>query len=202
MRALDDAVRAGKVLYVGISDAPAWVVARANTLAEWRGWASFVGLQVPYNLLNRDIERELLPMARGFGMSVAAWSPLAGGILSGKYSAGASPDGARLDAAALGEREHAVARAVAEVAAEIGASPSQVALAWVRQAAPGVHPIVGARRLEQVVDNLGSVDVTLPADAVTRLMSAAPFQLGFPHDFIAETEPWVYGAANTRLTSR
>ncbi|WP_060882816.1 aldo/keto reductase, partial [Streptomyces caniscabiei] len=86
MRALDDAVRSGKVLYVGISDAPAWVVARANTLAEWRGWSPLSALQVPYSLLNRDIERELLPMAEAFGMSVAAWSPLQNGVLSGKYT--------------------------------------------------------------------------------------------------------------------
>lgn len=86
MRALDDAVRSGKVLYVGISDAPAWVVSRANTLAEWRGWSPFAALQVPYSLLSRDAERELLPMAEEFGMSVAAWSPLQNGILSGKYT--------------------------------------------------------------------------------------------------------------------
>jgi aryl-alcohol dehydrogenase-like predicted oxidoreductase len=86
MRALDDAVRAGKVLYVGISDTPAWVVARANTLAEWRGWTPFAGLQVPYSLVKRDIERDLLPMAEAFGMTVAAWSPLAGGVLSGKFT--------------------------------------------------------------------------------------------------------------------
>ncbi|KJK40117.1 aldo/keto reductase, partial [Lentzea aerocolonigenes] len=83
MRALDDVVRAGKVLYVGVSDAPAWFVARANTLAEWRGWTPFAGLQVPYSLLQRDVERELLPMARALGMSVAAWGPLAAGKLSG-----------------------------------------------------------------------------------------------------------------------
>jgi aryl-alcohol dehydrogenase-like predicted oxidoreductase len=91
MRALDDAVRAGKVLYVGISDAPAWVVARANTLAEWRGWTPFAGLQVPYNLLDRDIERELLPMAEAFGLTVAAWGPLASGVLSGKLTRRQAP---------------------------------------------------------------------------------------------------------------
>lgn len=86
MRALDDAVRAGKILYIGISDTPAWVVARANTIADWRGWSQFVGLQVPYSLLNRDIERELLPMAESLGLGVTVWSPLGGGVLSGKYT--------------------------------------------------------------------------------------------------------------------
>src|SRR5680860_1142528 len=113
MRALDDAVSAGKILYVGISDAPAWVVSRANTLAEWRGWTPFAGLQVPYNLLNRDIERELLPMAETLGMTVAAWSPLAHGVLSGKFTRpGAPPADARLASESLGAREHGAARAV------------------------------------------------------------------------------------------
>ena len=88
MRALDDAVTAGKVLYIGVSDTPAWVVSRANTLAEWRGWTPFAGLQVPYSLINRDAERELLPMAEAAGITVTAWTPLGGGVLSGKYSAG------------------------------------------------------------------------------------------------------------------
>jgi aryl-alcohol dehydrogenase-like predicted oxidoreductase len=147
------------------------------------------------------VERELLPMARSFGMSVAAWSPLAGGILSGKYSAGAPAEGARLDPGTLTERQHAVARAVAEVADEIGASAAQVALAWVRQACPAVHPIVGARRRDQLIDNLGTLDVTLPAEAVTRLEAATEFTLGFPHDFITETAPWVYGESGTRVRS-
>ncbi|MGH3679960.1 MAG: aldo/keto reductase, partial [Natronosporangium sp.] len=86
MRALDDAVRAGKVLYIGMSDTPAWVVAHANTLADWRDWTRFVGVQVPYSLLKRDAERELLPMAEALDVSVAGWSPLAGGVLSGKFT--------------------------------------------------------------------------------------------------------------------
>ena len=106
MRALDDAVRAGKILYVGISDAPAWVVSRANTLAEWRGWTPFAGLQVPYNLLNRDIERELLPMAETFGMTVAAWSPLAHGVLSGKFTRPGAQGESRLASESLGVRAH------------------------------------------------------------------------------------------------
>ncbi|MDT7788776.1 MAG: hypothetical protein QOF58_7195 [Pseudonocardiales bacterium] len=179
MRALDDVVRAGKVLYVGVSDAPAWFVARANTLAEWRGWTSFAGLQVPYSLLQRDVERELVPMARALGMSVAAWAPLAAGKLSG---------GTRR-AGQLTEREDAVAGAVRAVAAELGATPAQVALAWVRDA--GALPLVGARTPEQVADCLGEVD--LPPEAVARLSAAAPFVRGFPADFIAECEPAAFG---------
>jgi aryl-alcohol dehydrogenase-like predicted oxidoreductase len=197
VRALDDVVRAGKVLYVGISDAPAWVVSRANTLSEWRGWNAFAACQVPYSLLQRDIEREILPMAEAFGMTVAAWSPLAGGILSGKFS---RPDGldagTRIDRASLTEHDHAVAGAVQEVADQVGATPSQVAIAWTMARSDNVHPIVGARRLEQLRDNLGAADLQLPSDAVGHLEQATGFVPGFPRQFIAETTPWVFGAAD------
>ncbi|ETK37908.1 aldo/keto reductase [Microbispora sp. ATCC PTA-5024] len=203
MRALDDAVRSGKVLYVGISDAPAWIVSRANTLAEWRGWTPFAGLQVPYNLLNRDIERELLPMAEAFGMTVAAWGPLASGVLSGKYTRpGGAGSGTRVDAASLSERDHAVARAVQEVADELGVTCSQVAIAWTRARSRAVAPIIGARTVEQLKDNLGALDCRLPEDAVRRLEDATGFALGFPSDFIAQTEGWVFGEASARLDGR
>lgn len=194
MRALDDAVRAGKVLYVGISDAPAWLVSRANTLAECRDWTPFAGLQVPYSLLQRDAERELLPMAEALGLTVAAWGPLAGGVLSGKYSRDTPSGRTRLDAKDLSEREHSVANAVLDVASELGVSAAQVALAWTRTHSAAVHPIVGASSAKQLVDNLGAVDVTLPDDAVRRLESAAAFELGFPHDFIAQCEAVPGGA--------
>jgi len=205
MRALDDAVRSGKVLYVGISDAPAWVVARANTLAEWRGWSQFAALQVPYSLLNRDVERELLPMAEAFGMSVAAWSPLHNGILSGKYTRarGIAPDeSVRLSADAVGEHEHTVARAVQSAADELGASPAQVAIAWTMARSPAVHPIVGARRVEQLMDNLSAAELTLPADLVVKLDETTGFRPGFPTEFIEETAGWVYGEAGRRVVPR
>ena len=196
MRALDDAVRAGKVLYVGISDAPAWVVARANTLAEWRGWSPFVGLQVPYSLLQRDAERELLPMAETLGLGVTGWSPLAGGVLSGKYTRPGGPEpGTRLDSHSISEHDQTVARAVQDVADELGATPSQVAIAWTMTRSPTVHPIIGARRVEQLHDNLGALDLTLPDAAVARLEDSTGFRLGFPTDFITQTSPWVFGAA-------
>ncbi|MEO3792146.1 aldo/keto reductase [Nonomuraea sp. B10E15] len=201
MRALDDAVSAGKVLYAGISDAPAWVASRANTLAEWRGWTPFAGLQVPYSLLSRDVERELLPMAQAYGMSVAAWGVLAHGVLSGRYNA---PDAAasRLSPGSLTERDRTAARAVTEVAAELGVTASQVAIAWVLRR--GVHPILGASSAEQLKDNLGATEVELPGEAVRRLESAVGFELGFPGDFIGEAErsPGVYGDAVDRLDGR
>jgi aryl-alcohol dehydrogenase-like predicted oxidoreductase len=196
MRALDDAVRAGTVLYAGISDAPAWVVSRANTLAEWHSWSPFIGLQVPYSLLQRDVERELLPMAESLGMGVTAWSPLAGGVLSGKYTrAGGPAAGGRLTVESLSPRDHAVARVVQDVADDLGATPSQVAIAWTMSRSSAVHPIVGARRADQLRDNLAAVDLTLPPESIARLEEATGFALGFPGDFIAQTSPWVFGSA-------
>jgi aryl-alcohol dehydrogenase-like predicted oxidoreductase len=203
MRALDDAVQAGKILYAGISDAPAWVVARANTLAEWRGWSAFAGLQVRYNLLRRDVERELLPMAEALGMTVAAWGPLAGGVLSGKFTgARGAESGTRVAPESVSDRDHAVVRAVQAVAGELGATPSQVAIAWIMARSRAVHPILGASNLEQLTDNLGAADVTLPADAVSRLERAAHFDPGFPADFLAETQSFVYGEAGQLVDGR
>lgn len=200
MRALDDAVRAGKVLHVGISDAPAWIVSRANTLAEWHGWTPFAGLQVPYNLIKRDIERELLPMAEHYGITVAAWGPLASGVLSGKFTRpGGAGAGTRVSPASVSQHDHAVATAVGEVADELGVSCAQVAIAWTRVRSRAVHPIVGARSVEQLVDNLGALDCVLPVDAVARLEKASDFAVGFPSDFIAETGPWVFGEASRRV---
>ncbi|MEU8614509.1 aldo/keto reductase [Actinoplanes sp. NPDC048791] len=195
MRALDDAVRAGKILYVGISDAPAWVVARANTLAEWRGWSPFIGLQVPYSLVQRDAERELLPMAEALGLAVTAWSPLGGGVLSGKYTVDGDAGSTRLDRASVDERTHAVVRAVLAVAAELGATPAQVALAWVRSRSRAIFPILGARRLAQLQDNLGALTVELSDEQCGRLAAATGFELGFPGDFINQNSGWVFGAA-------
>src|ERR1700694_5512353 len=154
MRAFDDLVRAGKVLYVGISDAPAWVVSKSNTLADLRGWTPYVGLQIEYSLLERTVERELLPMAADFGLSILAWLPLRIGVLSGKYlpenAKGAangrmnSPmmKGFGFDATA----GDAVVRETVAVAKELGVSAAQVALAWLRTRPTAVIPIVGASK--------------------------------------------------------
>jgi aryl-alcohol dehydrogenase-like predicted oxidoreductase len=197
MRALDDAVRAGKILYVGISDAPAWVVARANTLAQWRDWTPFAGLQVPYNLLQRDIERELLPMAGAFGMSVAAWAPLASGRLADRRSRRVDPD-------ELTPRDKAAVAQVRSVADELGATPAQVAIAWTRSRSAAVHPLVGVSTVEQLTENLGALDLVLPGEAVRRLEAAVAFELGFPRDFIAECEPspFVFGDHATAVVGR
>ena len=203
MRALDDAVRAGKVLYIGISDAPAWIVSRANTLAEWRSWSPFVGLQVPYNLLKRDIERELLPMAEAYGMSVATWGPLADGLLSGKFTRPDKIEGrTRLSSDAISERDHAVVRVVQEVADQLGITPSQVAIAWIRSRSRVIHPIIGARRLGQLVENLGALNVELPTELIARLDAATNFDMGFPANFITGISPWVYGEKGQLVDGR
>jgi aryl-alcohol dehydrogenase-like predicted oxidoreductase len=196
MRALDDEVRAGRILYVGISDAPAWLIAGANTLAEWHGWSAFGGLQAPYSLLQRDIERELLPMAEALGMTMAAWSPLAGGILSGKFTRPQGPEpGTRIDPASISEHQHSVATTLQSVADDVGATPSQVAIAWTQRRSPVIHPIIGARRIEQLLDNLGAAELDLPAEALARLEAATEIDLGFPATFIRDTSRWVFGAA-------
>jgi aryl-alcohol dehydrogenase-like predicted oxidoreductase len=202
MRALDDVVRSGKVLYVGISDTPAWVVSRAQTLAALRGWSPFVGLQLPYSLLQRDSERELLPMAGELGLSVTAWSPLAGGRLAGTYTRAGQDGPTRVDRSEVTDREVAIAREVDAVADELGVTSAQVALAWImaRPAPAPIHPIIGARRLEQLADNLAAAELRLPAQAVARLDGASAIDLGFPHDFLENTQEFVYGKVGERVS--
>lgn len=181
MRGLDDLVRQGKVTYIAISDTPAWQISRANMLADLRGWAPFIGIQIEYSLVERSPERDLLPMARELDLGVTAWSPLAGGILSGKYLKPGS--GGRNQNQPISERRLAIARLVVEIAGEIGCSPSQVALAWLRQQTTwgAVNPILGARTLAQLQDNLACLQVTLDAGQLQRLDAATAIELGFPH---------------------
>jgi aryl-alcohol dehydrogenase-like predicted oxidoreductase len=185
MRALDDQVRLGKVLYLGISDTPAWVVAQLQTLAAARGWSPFAALQVEYSLVQREVERELIPMARGLGLGVLAWGPLGAGVLSGKYADQAPPGQRRLDGVEPGRL--AVAQEVADVARELGLSSSVVALAWLRTQG-GVIPILGARTAQQLGDNLACLDAELPPEALARLDAASHVARGFPHDFLASAD--------------
>jgi len=196
MRSLDDQVRLGKVLYLGISDTPAWVVAQLQTLAAVRGWSPFVGLQIEYSLVQREVERELIPMARGLGLGVIAWGPLGAGVLSGKYANGSQGTRERrltdVDPARL-----AIARTVADVARELGLSSSVVALAWLR-AQGGVIPILGARTAQQLADNLACLEAELPSAALTRLTEASHVARGFPHDFLASAD-YIFGGMSDRL---
>lgn len=190
LRGLDDLVRQGKVLHIGISNAPAWLVAQANTMAELRGWTRFVGLQVEYNLLERDAEHELLPMADALGLGVLAWSPLASGLLSGKYNRPADGAARRLDVntfmASADERALRVAAAVTDLATELGRPATQVALNWLR-AQRGVLPVLGARTIEQLRENLGCLDFALTPEQVASLSQASAVRTPYPGSFIERT---------------
>ncbi len=197
MRALDDLVTQGKILYIGISDAPAWVTARANTMAEFRGWSRFIGNQLEYNLTERTPERDLLPMSKELGLGVVAWSPLAAGILTGKYNKDdGKGSGGRMEGTTsyrLNERNYNIAAKVVEIAKSLDASPAQVALAWISQ--QGHIPIIGARTLNQLKDNMGSLDITISAEQMQQLDEVSSIELGFPHDFVTRpgAQKMIYG---------
>ena len=193
VNALDDLVRAGKVLYLGISDTPAWIVSRAVTLAEQRGSTPFTALQVPYSLVERTVERELLRMARGLDLAVTGWAPLGGGLLTGRYGSDRErPTDTRLAAIggkyeeeAVSERNLLVADALNEVAEARGATSSQVAIAWVRaqQHRAVTIPIVGTRTRAQLVDNLAACEIELERAELARLDEASRVAPGFPANF-------------------
>ncbi|MEY9859552.1 aryl-alcohol dehydrogenase-like predicted oxidoreductase [Catenulispora sp. GAS73] len=202
MRALDDLIRSGKVLYIGLSDAPAWVTARAQTMAELRNWTPFAGLQLNYSLLERGIERELLPMAEALHMSVAAWAPLARGVLTGKFTRDAATEGSRTTRDKLSEHDLHVATTLDTIADELAIPSPQAAIAWTRTHHHWIHPIIGARTVNQLNDSVAALNVELPPDAVRRLEEATSFELGFPQDFIAMTTEFVYGEAGNRFEPR
>jgi aryl-alcohol dehydrogenase-like predicted oxidoreductase len=176
LRALDDLVRAGKVLSLGVTNTPAWVVARSDAIAELRGWTSFCAMQVEYSLVARTPDRELLPMARDLGIALCAWSPLARGLLAGKKSDG-GPN--KLSEAAL-----RAVKVATEIAGELDTTPARIALAWV--ISRGLMPSIGARTVGQLRDNLGALGIRLDADHLERLETATRVRLGYPHDFLNE----------------
>jgi len=204
-------VRAGKVLYVGISDTPAGVVAKSNTLAELRGWTRYIGLQIEYSLLERTVERELVPMAKDQQMTVLAWSPLRNGLLTGKYLPEnlkqSKADGARMHTetmkgfGSVEEATHAIVREVVAVGKELGVSAAQVALAWLRYCPVPVIPIIGARKLAQIEDNIRSLNVTLSPEQLQRLDKVTAVSMGFPHNYMAlePVKAMVYGGLRDRI---
>jgi aryl-alcohol dehydrogenase-like predicted oxidoreductase len=191
MRALDDLVRAGKVRYLGVSDTPAWRVVQGQMEARFRGWSPFVALQIEYSLIERTVEHDLLPMALAQGLGVTPWSPLKGGLLSGKYGRNKQPQGEGRHvpgvSKSLTDRNYSIIEAAEAVAAEVGTGVAQVALAWVL-ARPGVaSPILGARTLAQLAGNLQSLELELPPGLIQRLDSATAPAPIFPHGFLANT---------------
>jgi aryl-alcohol dehydrogenase-like predicted oxidoreductase len=206
MRAFDDLVRTGKVLYIGMSDAPAWVIAQANTLAQYHGWTPLVALSAQYNLIDRTPERELLPMAETLDIAVTAWSPLAAGLLSGKYTGNETEEGNTSTGSAPGrlhtlqrassmltERNRAIIRVLQQVAHELGRTPSQVALGWMRVQSKAIIPIISATRASQIRDNLGCLDITLSPEQLHQLDEVSRISLDFPLGFLATTPGFVYG---------
>ena len=213
LRGLDDLVRQGKVLYVAISNTPAWQVARLQTIADLRGWSPLVALQLEYNLVERTGERDLIPMARELGLGTVLWSPLAGGVLTGKYrreDLTASPAGEGESVrksfnVALGgvtERNLAVVDVVKEVAAELGRTPAQVGLAWTLQNPAVTAPIIGARTAAQLEENLGALEVELTPAQLARLDEVSAIDLGFPHAMLASDHIRVQTRGDLKIQAR
>lgn len=204
LRSLDDAVRAGKIRYVGISNMPAWRIAQAQMLCRYRGWAPVSALQLQYSLIERSIEADFFPMATEFGMAVTAWSPLGGGVLSGKYAkAGDGAPRGRLDTVPrygktmLSDRNLEIAALVAKIAEDTGVKPATVALAWVLQ--KGVIPIVGATRLAQLQANLAAADLTLTADHVSALDEATAPPPQYPHNLWPRINDMQFGTVHQQV---
>jgi len=183
IRGLDDLIRTGKIVYGGFSNYPAWRVAYGAALANIRGWAPVCGLQIEYSLIQRTPERELLPMAEACGLGVVCFSPLAGGLLTGKYRKGERGRATEYKEALLhadaGEAAVVISKVVA-VADTIGATASQVALAWMLT--KGVIPLVGPRTPKQLEDNLGALELRLGAEHLDQIDSASAIRLGYPHE--------------------
>jgi aryl-alcohol dehydrogenase-like predicted oxidoreductase len=194
MGALDRLVRDGKVRYLGFSDTPAWKVCQAHTFALLRGLTPLIALQVEYSLLERTVEGELLPMARELGLGVTPWSPLRGGVLTGKYTRTGGPaTGRSAGKVALDERGWKLLDELAAVAREADCTAAQAALAWVSRR-PGVaSPILGARTVDQLRDNLGALSVSLTEDQTRRLDEASKPTLNFPHGFLTFIPTVIHG---------
>lgn len=198
LRAADDLVRAGKVLYFAFSDTPAWVVSYAVARAEVMGWTRPTAVQVPYSLLRRDIEREVAPMARALDLALVPWGVLGGGALTGKYSRPA--DGPRREEH-VSETYLTAGEVVVRLAAEAGCTPAQAALAWVRQSHGQVIPLIGCRTEAQLEDNLGCLAVRLDEEQLATLENVSGFAPGFPSSFLhsADVRSLIFGDTFARL---
>ncbi len=196
MRALDDAVRAGKVRYIGISDTPAWKVVQGQYEAIFRNWTPFIALQIEYSLMERSVEGDLLPMAQELNLGITPWSPLKGGLLSGKYGRHRHPEGEgrhKPDSKYLIERTYQILDALDAVAKESGQSAAAVALAWCRSKAGVASPILGARTLDQLDSNLIALGVELSREQMNRLDAASEAAPVFPHSFLPNTRHVMQG---------
>lgn len=207
LRGFDDLVRAGKIHYAGLSNFPAWRIARADVLAELRGFAPIAAIQVEYSLVERTAEREMLPMAEALGLAATLWSPLGGGFLTGKYRSNDGDNRASklgmLVHAEKSARETALLDALLAVAAEADASPTHVAIAWLlektRRSTTALIPILGSRSREQLDGTLGALSLQLSAQQLARLEAVSAIEAGVPHGTIAGSKPRYSGAETLDL---
>lgn len=200
LRGLDDLVRSGKVHYIGISDTPAWIVSRANAIAELKGLTSFIGLQVEYNLLQRTPERDLIPMAKELGLALTPWAPLAGGALTGKYLKGETGRVAA-HSPRRNDTSTAITQKVVEIAEKLDTTAAIVASRWTMQQPFTSIPVMGAKKASQMKDSLNCIHLVLPDDAIQELNDVSKIEMGFPHDFLAnpETKSVVYGGTYSSI---
>jgi aryl-alcohol dehydrogenase-like predicted oxidoreductase len=181
MRGMDDLVRAGKVLYVAFSDTPAWAVSYAIAVAEKYGWSRPVAYQFPYSLLDRAPERDVIPMANTMDLAMTPWGLLEGGDLTGKYN---TDNDEPKRSSGASDTAKQTAEVLMKMAKDIGRTPSQIAINWVRQQRGNFIPILGARTEAQINDNLGVLDFELTAEQIAELNQLADFKLGFPMSFL------------------
>jgi len=199
-RGLDDLVRQGKVSYVAFSDTPDYIVAEANTRADLMGWSRFIGMQVPYSLLDRSVERSIIPMARHWDMAVLPWGLLEAGVLTGKFLKKVK-DPTRINQGKLklGEKTLKVVSEVQRISEEVAKPMSQVAINWVRQQPKAqMIPILGARSEKQLNDNLGVLDWKLTDEQWKQLDEVSAIDMGFPHGFL-DGNRYIYGATHDKI---
>jgi aryl-alcohol dehydrogenase-like predicted oxidoreductase len=193
LRAMDDLVTAGKVVYLGLSDIPAWQASRMQAIADLRGWSPLIAMQVEYNLIERSVERELIPMSHEMGMSIVPWSPLASGLLTGKHGRDdLSPHnvtaGGRIaianEAGPVPDRTFAIIEAVRRVSDIRQVEPASIALAWLLSRPGVVAPLIGARSLAQLETNMSALEVDLTQSELDELDRVSRVDLGFPHEYL------------------
>ncbi|UCE14096.1 MAG: aldo/keto reductase [Candidatus Heimdallarchaeota archaeon] len=195
MRTLDDLISSTKINYIGISDTPAWIVAKANTMAEVHGWNPFIAFQFPYNLSFRDPEREIIPMCKNLDLAMTVWAPLGAGLYTGKYTRQNQSKG-RLTEGKWGvpsEDRLEIAKEVDKIADEIGCSSANVALNWIRQQDGLFIPIFGVTTFEQLEDNLQCLDFEINDNHIKRLAEKVDFKFGFPKGFLLGNKDLYHG---------
>jgi len=210
LRGLDDLVRAGKILYAGVSNWPAWVVAQANTISQLRGWTPFIAQQVQYSLIKRQVERSIVPQSLAFDMAIMPYSPLGGGLLTGKHRTANEKRSKKVDSKRVqglkdelaDKKNQAILKEVERIAKEVGRSPAQVSLNWLLQKPGVVSPIIGARTPTQLRENISCLDFTLNSEYVGRLDEVGKVDLGYPEEFTAKESLQHLLSGNTRVQDR